>query len=210
MTSRAEYLATHSANRTKPWIALGKSKATYYRDRARERSRETSVSANKITSKETCKWTHLSHLPDGTGAAPDRLGGRLAEQTDGIEVSHAPVGEERRASSASAPDTAISDAERLGAPRSTAEVPIREPGARQDVMGAVAERLERPVLHGEVLPPGERVNRPTIVMRSGGWFENTNKTWFGGDCNERADNHRQRRRPRDQPPDRGGRELRPQ
>jgi hypothetical protein len=36
MQSRAEYLATHSINRTKPWLAEGISKATFYR-RKKER-----------------------------------------------------------------------------------------------------------------------------------------------------------------------------
>lgn len=34
-TDRAEYLATHSASRSKPWLAMGISRGTYYRRRAR-------------------------------------------------------------------------------------------------------------------------------------------------------------------------------
>jgi hypothetical protein len=56
---RAVYLASHVANRTKPWVALGISKATYYRRKAREAHGETSPNAAKIG--EILLSSDLSH-----------------------------------------------------------------------------------------------------------------------------------------------------
>jgi hypothetical protein len=64
VTSRAEYLASHSENRSKPWIALNKSRRTYFRDKARAKQIGTGVSPDNIAP-APYERTDVCHAPDG-------------------------------------------------------------------------------------------------------------------------------------------------
>jgi hypothetical protein len=72
---RSEWLLTNNASQAKPWVALGESRASYYRRIARETQPETGVTLNTVTPlnlKEIGSVTHfptdLSHDPQ----PPDR------------------------------------------------------------------------------------------------------------------------------------------
>jgi hypothetical protein len=57
--SRSDYLAANVASQTKPWVALGESRATYYRRKARKIQDETSPNTPKKGNQ--LLYTDLSH-----------------------------------------------------------------------------------------------------------------------------------------------------
>jgi hypothetical protein len=135
-------------NETPAWVLAGfKSKATYHRHKAAGRLDAARLDETENASRSSGDETEIAH-------ASSHIGGTERDEFQ----SHAPACDERRAPSATASRSDSPDAEMLGAPlrgsrdRSRKPTPTTRMDEKRDAVGEVPER---PVLFGEIIPPGE-------------------------------------------------------